>query len=185
SFADQYAWLYGKSIQYIGYALPKQIVGAACKSGVKCIELPKGGIAIGSAVASKGHALEASVHVATDGDCAAINVALLGFGSDDPDVGLESKGRVDGWCVYQGVSSEREAATWLFVENASPGPVRVDDAVVRRAGQVALSGSLAPPLSRDFRALKRTLRERTKPHPRIREGEERRFVGELERRRSQ
>lgn len=185
SFADQYPWLYGKSFQFIGYDLPKQVLGAACKSGVKCIELPKGGIAIGSAVASRKSALEASVHVATESDCSEITVALLGFDTDDPDVALEPKGRFEGWCYYQAVVSERESATWLYIENGSSSAVRVDDAVVRRASQLAFSGGPAEPLARDFRGLKRELRRRAKPHPRVRDGAEASFVRELERRRTQ
>jgi hypothetical protein len=185
SFADQYAWLYGKNINAIGYDLPKQVLGTACKSGVKCIELPKGGIALGSAVASKGYALEASVHVAVEGECGAITVALLGFGPEDPDVALDSKGRIDGWCLYQGVSSERTTATWLYVENGAEGPARVDDAVVRRAGQLALSKGFAAAVSRDFREVKRLARERSKPNPRVRGDAEARFIDELERRRTQ
>lgn len=188
-FADQYAWLAGKTISSIGYQLPKQVIGARCKSGVKCVELKPKAVVVGYAVASAGNPLEASVHVRLDGDCATISVALVSLDDSDPNVPLAPEAeRIDGFCRYAGTSKERSSSTWLFVQNKSTETVIVDDAIVRRVGQMSLSA--APPLGAALTAselveVRRALREHAKPNPRPRDVAEERFLIELERRRSE
>jgi hypothetical protein len=140
-FADQYAWLAGSSTATIGYQLPRQVVGARCKSGVKCVELKPNAVVVGYAVSSKGSALEASVHARLDGDCAQVTVALVSLDDGDGLVALAPKERTDGFCRYEIVAKERSSATWLFVQNKSKEKIVVDDAVVRRSGQQALAGA--------------------------------------------
>ncbi len=184
-FSDQYAWLTGPNSFSLSYDLPKQVLGAACRSGLKCIELKKNAIAVGTGVASAGNALEASVYAVVDGDCSEVEVALIGFGDDEPDVALVPGARVDGWCRYAGVSAERKHALALYVHNASAHSIRVDDAVVRPVVPMASKFDLAKRSLSDFTELKRELRRRTKPAPRPRTDRERRLVRELERRRAE
>lgn len=183
SFTDQYGWLTGPSDTGIGYELPIQVIGAACKSGMKCIELPKGWLAVGLAVASQGHDLEASLAVAAEGDCASVEVVLFNLDGQDPDESIPFAETVDGWCRYRAIVPERKRAVALYVRNDTPGPIRVDDAVVRRApvGMRARSALSSP--SRDLSTLKREVRRRMKPSPRPRPEREMRFLRELERRR--
>lgn len=188
AFADQYAWLAGNSTATIGYQLPRQVVGARCKSGVKCVELKPNAVVVGYAVSSKGSGLEASVHVRLDGDCAGVTAALVSLDDGDDLVGLAPKEKVGAFCRYEAVAKERSSATWLFVQNKSKEKVVVDDAVVRRAAQQPLAGTVAagPSLSvAEVADVRRALREHARPMPRPMDEAERRFRAELERRRSE
>lgn len=184
SFSDQYGWLVGANPNLLGYELPKQAFGASCKSGVKCIELKQGAIAVGIGVASAGHALEASVHAMVEGDCASVEVALVSFGDGDLDVALESSGRVDGWCRFDGAVAERKNAVALYVRNGTGATIRVDDAVIHRAPQSGASAAAATPSPREFSELKRELRRRARPAPRPRGEREEAWMRELRRRRA-
>lgn len=181
SFSDQYGWLTGQHDSAIGYDLPKPLLGAACKSGVKCIALKKDGIAVALGVASVGHPLEASLSVWTEEDCGNVEVALVGYDNTEPDVALTSEGRVDGWCRYHAVAAERKRAAALYIHNGTATSIRVDDAVVRRA-ETAAGQQVAPRSLRDFSALKRELKRRTKPNPRPRPANEQAWLRELARR---
>jgi hypothetical protein len=172
SFADQYGWLTGGSAG-ISYALPKQVLGWKCRSGIKCAQLNAAKILVGVGVASQGHALATSVWVSGASPCASMVVALLADDANDFKIPAEQAEPVNGWCHYAATVPERKAAAWLYVANDGKTPVIVDDASVQPVAAKAAPSSAAPqfghaePIAPEvFGALKADIRAHLKPHPR-------------------
>jgi hypothetical protein len=151
-FADQYPWFQGPPFGFGGLDVR---LGAACRSGLKCLSLKKKKAALAMGVGSTAPALSASVHVKLLGEtklCAEVTAALttLSPGSPDPDVGLAMEAEVpdaSGTCHYAATVGGRADKVWLYVENDTDGDVLVDDAVVLRAEATSTVKSLAAPLS--------------------------------------
>lgn len=125
-FSDQYGWLYNYSFQK-----PPQLLGAACRSGIKCVLVAGGSTLIGLAVASQGSSLDVSVWADTN-DCDSLSVVLASQYGAEPS--LSVPGVVDetegGWCHYSGLSGPRTSAVFLLIENMGSASVTVDDAVI-------------------------------------------------------
>lgn len=138
AFASQPAWFQGDNISFAGFGSTKQVVGASCKSGVKCTLLEGDDVLLGLAVASDGDDLEVSFWAyPDDGDCLVVEAQLwsqqtqsssdvIGPASDEPGE--------DGWCRYVSIVPERHEAQYLFIHNAGLGSVFIDDAVIVPAG---------------------------------------------------
>ena len=157
AFTDQYGWIDGST----GGPPPNMVVGAACKSGVKCLRLAKSKLVVGLALSSQTAALESSmwVHFETkDGDappkCSTITAALFdlggGVGPDDPEDDLTPETEspdASGWCHLTGASPVRHNKSYLYIENDSKVSALIDDCVVRaKVSNAGPPASPAPPL---------------------------------------
>ncbi len=190
SFADQYGWLSGKNVQSLGYNLPKQVIGARCKSGVKCAEIGPDAVFIAIGVASKGSSLAGSFYAAVDGACTQIDAALLTPAKGDDAVAMfaDSKLPVDGWCHYTATVSERTSAAWIYIHNGGKTAALVDDASIQptppKPSQSAPAvGPAAAP--QDFSALRAKVAELQRPSPRPESEDEQRFREQTARRRAE
>ena len=133
SFSEQYGWLYGPSVDTIGFDLPPAVMGAACHSGVKCVRLPSGAVLLGITLASEGHSLATSLWAAPqDGQCAAVKVLMISAATGAGAVSIPAATATadeGGWCHYEAVVPERHSAQYLYVENKGKDTI-VDDGVV-------------------------------------------------------
>jgi hypothetical protein len=131
-FSDQYGWLFGPPYSY---SFPAATIGAVCRSGVKCVTLPKGKGIIGIGVGTKASAIAATVFAKPKkGGCAGVEVSLvkienlaadakIGATSQDPDA--------TGWCLYRATVPSYPQRVYLLVRNKTGDDLVVDDAVVR------------------------------------------------------
>jgi hypothetical protein len=154
-FTDQYGWIELPANPTVSDV----VIGAACKSGVKCIRLKKNKIALGIAVSSTRPFLQASVWVRFEDAadqaptaCAKADVRLLDAGGlepSDPDFELapvEAAPSAEGWCQLTGTSPLRKNKTYLYVQNRSATTMLVDDAVLLAVDTApSPSPSPAPP----------------------------------------
>jgi hypothetical protein len=185
SFSDQYPWLTGTSPKLLGYTLPKLVIGAKCRSGIKCAQLSGDGILIGLGVAAKGKSLAAELYASGISNCSAIDVALVTQSDLEDAVALmpDAKTPSEGWCRYAATVPERAAAVWLYVHNGGSAPAVIDDASIQPVA--AKNGrAFSPPLDRDFAPLRRQIAERMRDGSRPRAKDEQQFIDELERRRA-
>ncbi len=136
-FASQPGWFQGDNISFAGFGPTKQIVGAQCKSGVKCTLLEGDDVLLGLAVASDGDDLDVSFWAhPDDGNCLTIEAQLWSQETQSASdvIGPAGEPDEDGWCRYGAVVPERSEAQYLFIHNAGLGNVIVDDAVIVAAG---------------------------------------------------
>jgi hypothetical protein len=134
--SNQSGWLYGPPYDS---GLPAATIGAACRSGVKCITVPEGKGLIGMGVGSKSEALSVSVFVKPEtGACADVDVSLfdpVGAASDAPIPAASAAPDSTGWCLYQGAVQAYAKKVYLRIYNDTKGAIVVDNAVVRAAPQ--------------------------------------------------
>jgi hypothetical protein len=148
-FSDEYGWLTGPPYSY---ALPDIVIGAQCKSGVKCAKLKKGRSLLGVAVASQGNKLEVRAAVFIKGGaCDKMKVTLTSItGGEDAVIAPVSKGPADdGWCHYLGTTDVRKTKPYLLIHNGTTDDVMVDDAVLRKAPPNALHPLFSGPVTAD------------------------------------
>ena len=174
--ASQYGWLAG-SAQSLSYDFGGVLVGASCRSGIKCAALAKNRVLVGIGVSSKGHKLSASFWSrVTVGPCAGVEGELLAlFSNGDPTVSLAPATETpdeSGWCHYEAVAEERTEKTFLFIKNATGEEIIVDDAVLKRvpnASAVRLLPKVPTPEAalelEELRASLRALRGPQDPPP--------------------
>lgn len=141
-FSDQYGWLYG---QPYGYAFPAATIGAACRSGIKCVTLPKNkgviGIGVGSATAALAISAYARPKTAV---CADVDVSLIGLFTSAEDIPVPATAEAPdalGWCSYQATVPSYPQKVYLLIDNNTGDEVVVDDVVVR----ALLVGQPPPP----------------------------------------
>ncbi len=157
-FSDQYGWLSGPPYSY---AFDNIVVGAACRSGLKCAKVAKKKVIIGIGVASMGEKLRASfwAHVEVDaGGCDKIKSTVSDFFTntepDAPITALSPTPDPGGWCEFNTVLPARSNKPYLYIENRTTGEVIIDDAVLERAsGSMPLSLQIGPPTAEDAAAL--------------------------------
>lgn len=131
-FSDQYGWLFGPPY---GYDFPAATIGAACRSGVKCVTLAKGKAIIGIGVSSRTEALSITAFAKPQqGGCAGVLVSLLDIDTSHKDVDVpattEDPDSV-GWCLYRVETPAYEKKVYLLIDNNTGDDLVVDDAVVR------------------------------------------------------
>ena len=200
TFSDQDGWLTGNGA-FISYNLPKQVLGARCKSGVKCAEMGPDAIFIGTGVASVGHALAASFYATVDGNCYQIDAAVVTQSSFDNPIALqpETPQPVDGWCHFAANVPEVKAAAWLYIHNGGKAASLLDDASLQPIAPKLGASAPGPQgigqqgfgqqgfgqrSTHDFRALRRQVAQHQKPHPRPRSEAEQRFLDRVARERN-
>lgn len=136
-FSDQYGWLAGNSASSLSYSLPEIKIGAACRSGMRCVLLKKKRVIAGLAVASRDNKLAVSLwaHVAA-GTCDKVAAVLTNFdGQNEPDVDIQPvkmEPGADGWCRYESLVDARKGKPVLFIQNNTDGEVIIDDTVIKR-----------------------------------------------------
>lgn len=158
-FADQYGWFEPPANPTISDV----VVGAACRSGVKCARLAKNRSLVGIGVGAAEVDLRASVWVRFEPDaalpvpaCAELSAFLFSTGElyePDPELDLSPTSDTPdeaGWCQLTVVSPPRRNKVYLLVRNRSGVPVLVDDAVVARSdGSVQFSAPSRGPSALD------------------------------------
>lgn len=152
-FTDQYGWgeLTGFNAQLL---LSDVVIGAECRSGIKCARVAKRTDIFGLGVGSRDESLMVSVWVkllpaeAEEASCADAHVALVDIGElsmADPDatIPLEGEGADErGWCHFSGVAPPRDHKPYLFVSNNSAKmPMLVDDVVLTAVSEGEASPS--------------------------------------------
>ncbi len=155
-FSDQYGWLSGPPYSY---TFDNIVVGAACRSGLKCAKIAKKKAIVGIGVASVGEKLRASfwAHLEADG-CDKIKSTVSNFFDktepDAPITALSPTPDEGGWCEFNTVLPARSHKPYLHIENRTAGVVIIDDAVLERAsGAAPLSLQIGPPTAEDAAAL--------------------------------
>lgn len=133
-FSDQYGWLFGPPY---GYAFPAATIGAACRSGIKCVTLPKNKGIIGIGVGVEPAGLDVTVYAkpSEGNSCASVDVSLIDIESiQQNDVAVpENANDPDstGWCLYRAQALVLERKVYLLIANHGTADVTIDDAVVR------------------------------------------------------
>jgi len=140
-FSDQYGWLYG---QPYGYAFPAATIGAACRSGVKCVTVPKNKGVIGIGVGTSSSALAVSAYARLKaGLCADVDVSLMGLFTSMDDIAVPPTTEAPdalGWCLFQSTVPAFPQKVYLLIDNNTGDEMVVDDVVVR-----AVPAGAAPP----------------------------------------
>lgn len=165
-FGDQYGWFEPPA----NPTLSDIVVGAACKSGVKCARLKKNSDVIGIAVGSKTLPLSASLWVRFEGEdngvapaCDSAQAYLLDAGvfeDGDPEVELlpvAAQPDESGWCQLAGTTPVRKNKPYLVVVNDANVPMLLDDAVL-----LAVEAPSALPPARPLVAAELTAEERAR-----------------------
>ncbi len=131
-FSDQYGWLSGPPYSY---DFPPATIGAACRSGVKCVTLAKNKSIIGIGVSSRTDALAVTVFARPiKGSCADVDVSLLDIATSTKDVEIPPTTMTPdatGWCLYSATVPSYSKKVYLLVDNNTGDELVVDDAVVR------------------------------------------------------
>ncbi|MFO0760495.1 MAG: hypothetical protein U0359_28705 [Byssovorax sp.] len=155
-FADQYGWLSGPPFSY---TFGNVVVGAACRSGLKCVKIPKKKAIVGIGVASQGSKLAASfiAHLSM-GTCDQVKSTISDFFDkaepDVPVVPVETAPDAQGDCRYLTVLEARAHKPYFYIENKTGADIIVDDVVLEKAsGSSPLSVIKAPPSAEDAAAL--------------------------------
>lgn len=145
-FSDQYGWLFGPPY---GYAFPAATVGADCRSGIKCVTLPKNRGIIGIGVGSGTGSLVVSTFAKPKtGVCADVDVSLIGLftGAGDETIPPTADAPDStGWCQYRATIASYPKKAYLLVDNNSGDDLLVDDAVLRAVPPDEPPPSPAPP----------------------------------------
>ncbi len=165
-FTDQYGWLEPPANPTVSDV----VIGAACKSGVKCVRLKKSKSVLGIAVSSSEPYLVASVWVRFEDAagqpqtaCSQAGASLIdegGLSETDATVDLApvtETPSVDGWCKLSTSAPSRKNKTYLWVRNQSDTTMLVDDAVLLATDTAPspspLPAQAAPPSSATVAAL--------------------------------
>jgi hypothetical protein len=155
-FSDQYGWLSGPPY---GYSFPNVVVGARCRSGIKCARVPKKKSIVGIAVASQGEKLSASFFAHIEADtCDKIKSTISDFFDNvEPDAQVKptaTEPDEQGWCRFETVIPARSHKPFFYIENRTTADILVDDVVLERAtGSSPLSSVVGPPTAEDAAAL--------------------------------
>jgi hypothetical protein len=170
-FASQYGWLTGSAVS-LSYEFGGVLVGAACRSGIKCATLPDNKVLVGVGVASKGRKLDASFWAkVTTGSCAGVEAQIVAlFSGGDPDAPLAPDSEepdASGWCHYGAVVEERLEKPFLYIKNDTGADIVVDDAVLEKAPPTSaihvLSRAPTPEAAAEIEDLRASLRARRGP----------------------
>jgi hypothetical protein len=164
-FASQYAWIDAVLMLSQVGAIDGVVVGARCKSGLKCALITQNQKIAGVGVSPGAAPVEASVWgKPPGGDCSLLGAKLITCDFiGDPDVVLadeDNSADAEGWCHYRSISEPREQATCMFIEAKFPeGEAIVDDAVVRAAAADAvLSAAADVPSAQDVESVENARR---------------------------
>lgn len=143
-FTDQYGWLFGPPYSY---AFPSAVIGAECRSGVKCATVAKNKAILGIGVGSSSLGLVVSVYTKIKASaCKEVDVALLNIANAQKDVAIPPETDAPdkaGWCHYSATVPSYDKKVYLLVDNNTGDVLLVDDAVVR--AQAANAPPPAPP----------------------------------------
>jgi len=151
-FSDQYGWLFGPPYEY---AFPPATIGAACRSGVKCVTLPKGKAVLGVGVGSKGNPLEVTAFARPKkGGCDGVAISLIQLASLGGAVKIgpdPAEPDSAGWCLYRATVPSYPKKVYLLIANKTGEDLVVDDAVVRPAKVIVPPAPppMAPPTADD------------------------------------
>lgn len=131
-FSDQYGWLSGPPYTY---DFPAATIGAACRSGVKCVTLAKNKAIIGIGVSSRTDALAVTAFARPiKGACADVDISLLDIATSTKDVEIPPTATspdATGWCQYSAIVPAYSKKVYLLIDNNTGDALVVDDAVVR------------------------------------------------------
>lgn len=185
-FTDQYGWweIAGISANPV---LSDVVLGAACKSGVKCARVKKRADIIGLGVGSSQEPLVVSAWVKFEpaagveaAPCSDAEVTLVDIGevsASDPDaaIALESETPDEnGWCHFSGMAAARQTKPYLFVSNNSlQMPMLVDDVVMTAVSERRVAPLPAPAgveLPAERRAHLARVKAAVRAMPRLHEG---------------
>ncbi|MEZ4298824.1 MAG: hypothetical protein R3B70_27990 [Polyangiaceae bacterium] len=144
-FSDQYGWFYGPPYSY---SFPAATIGAACRSGVKCVTLPKNKAVIGIGVGSGESPVTVTAHARPENAaCEDVDVSLLDIATFAKDVTIPAVSEApgaDGWCEYSALVPAYPQRVYLLIDNNTAKDLVVDDVVVRAAPGGG-SGPTPPP----------------------------------------
>ena len=172
-FSDQYGWLYGPPYTY---QFPAPTIGAACRSGIKCITIPKKKGMIGIGVGTKSDMLSVTVFGKPKNPvCADIEVSLMSLDNSANDIPIAADSETPdslGWCLYRGMVSSYPSKVYLLVHNNSLEEAIIDDAVVRAVPpgdgeKPAPPPAMAPPSAETMERheqARQAIKERQGPH---------------------
>ena len=171
SFSSQTPWW--KSPMVAVWAAPNMVVGARCRSGIKCIEVGENNSAAGAAVGthSAGLSLSAWVHPSQP-DCSMAEVSVgscLVFSATVPVDLVSPTPDAEGWCHFNGVVPATDSRPCVYVSNeaSDKGSIVVDDVVLLPTTDSG-SGQRRLPSARHRAAveqLRAGARELFQPHP--------------------
>ena len=187
AFASQYGWVDALSAISVG-GFTGVVVGAECRSGMKCGRLTQNQKIAAIGVSPSGTKVHASVwSKPSTGECSDVRVLLIACDyALDPDVPVldaDGKPDADGWCEHVVVAEERQRSSCLLVQaQFVEGDAIIDDAVVRAAPAGSRGSAVAVAPEPAVEATRAVLREWLKPG-RAREPEARRAFEEWQRRR--
>jgi hypothetical protein len=145
AFADQYGWLSGPPYSY---SFPWVTIGAACRSGVKCVTLPKNKAVVGIGVGAESAPVAVTVFAKpATGTCSGVDVFLLQLFPFSKDVNVPPIAETPdatGWCQYQATVETYPEKVYLLVDNNTGEALVVDDAVVRAVPPPGAPPAAAP-----------------------------------------
>jgi len=171
TFSSQTPWW--RAPMLTAWSAPTILVGARCRSGIKCIEIGEnhsaGGAAVGTRLA--GLKLSAWVHPSQP-DCSLAEVSVascLAYSTIVAVDAVSSKPDSDGWCHFEGVVPATDSRPCVYVSNEAgdKGAIVVDD-VVLLGSPDAGSRERRLPSARHRAAveqLRQGARELFQPHP--------------------
>jgi len=151
-FSDEYGWYQG-----VNPVLSEVVVGADCRSGIKCARVAKHQSIDGIAVALHDVDLVASVWVRFDDPttpCTSASATVIDklagqvpFNVPDADVHLAASDAPDqlGWCKLSAIVPKRRNKPYLNVHNLTGGNMLVDDAVLKAMPAPPPPGGPKPP----------------------------------------
>jgi hypothetical protein len=159
AFSDQYGWI---DAPVTTLQFTSAIVGADCRSGLKCARVKKGGGLYGIGVTTRGAKLAASFWAkpksanASPPSCKKVSGALTSDGAADADAVIPPVAAApdaSGWCEYRVVAPPRQDKTYLYIRNDTGTDLVVDDAVLVRAPiDQVVTMELRPPTPEDVAA---------------------------------
>jgi hypothetical protein len=171
AFASQYGWAPVSLFTPIG-SFDQVVIGAECRSGMKCGFLTPGQRVAAIGVSPGAGMVSASVWVKSpSGSCADIVAQVIACDyAGDPELPLAAVAGpdADGWCQLAAVGPERKRPSCLsLVARHATGRAFVDDAVVRAVGEGAMAYASPRQATREERVwaeqARAVLREWLKP----------------------
>lgn len=151
AFIQQYSWSSGKTWSVSG--APDIGVFGACRSGMKCARLKKGGSMGGLAVSPRTPttAIRGWVRMGTDDTCKKVSLYLSSCFDNDslvkPAAATTEAPDAEGWCRYEDERPTLDRTPCVFVINKAKGEVFADDFYVGPGSTASPPGSpsAAPP----------------------------------------
>jgi hypothetical protein len=152
-FADQYGWIEPPSNPTVSDV----VVGAECRSGVKCVRLKRNADVVGIGVSSATKGLAARIwarFLPEEGEelpaCASVDAFVFDTGEvtpADPEIALvpaAEQPNAEGWCELAATSPVRANKSYLYVANRSKVAMLLDDATLLPVDGPIPSPSPAP-----------------------------------------